>query len=188
MNIAEHRLTPSLIYKMYKITFPISRDSNQYGPLLKDTLLLGLHRGCFHDKNKCKSSSQDHLTKSNCHIHERNSVGNCYLECNAKNYTNGGCTNNVNFYFALKGTICLCICDNNIIQILTESYKCNSMCMGSINNGEYGGWNHFSVYESTTVALPNAYFGGFCLTCRPQSHFDNTALYSRDCNSNAAGH
>lgn len=128
------------------------------------------------------------MTKSNCHIHERNSVGNCYLECNAKNYTNGGCTNNVNFYFALKGTICLCICDNNIIQILTESYKCNSMCMGSINNGEYGGWNHFSVYESTTVALPNAYFGGFCLTCRPQSHSDNTALYSRDCNSNAAGH
>lgn len=62
------------------------------------------------------------------------------------------------------------------------------MCRDSISNGECGGLNSFSVYESTTVALPDAHFGGFCLTCRPQNHSMNTTLYGQNCNAIAAGY
>lgn len=123
-----------------------------------------------------------------CHIRNSNTAGNCYFECKAKNYTNGGCANNVHFFFGLKGTICICMCNNNLMQTLSESSKCAYICKGSISNGVCGGLNHFSVYESTTFALPEALFGGFCLTCHLQSHSNNTMMLSRDCNANAAGY
>lgn len=147
------------------------------------------YRGCFYDQNICPSSTKKHLTTTTfCHVLNGNSAGNCYFKCKSKNYTYGGCANNVHFFFGLKGTICLCMCNNNLMQTLSESPKCNYLCRGSISNGVCGGLNHFSVYESTTVGLPDARFGGFCLTCQSQSHSINTMLFSRDCNANATGY
>lgn len=147
------------------------------------------YRGCFYDQNICPSSTKENLTTTtSCHYLNINTVGNCYFECKSKNNTYGGCANNVHFFFGLKGTICLCMCNYNLFQTLSKSSKCNSMCRGSINNGECGGLNHFSMYESTTVALPDAHFGGFCLTCQSQSHSNHTMLYSRDCNTNTVGY
>lgn len=149
------------------------------------------YKGCFHDENLCWSPTKKQFTTTtSCHILNNNTVGNCYFECKAKNYTNGGCANKVQFFFGLKRTICLCMCNYNLMQTLLESTKCNFVCRGSINNGVCGGYtgNYFSVYESTTVVLPDTHFGGFCLTCQPQSNSNYTILYSQDCNANATGY
>lgn len=146
------------------------------------------YKGCFYDENLCWPSTKEHLTTMNCHNLKSNTARNCYFECKSKNNTNGGCANNEHFFFGLNGTICLCMCNYNLMQTLSESFKCNYMCMGSIINGECGGLNYLSVYESTTVALPDAHFRGFCLTCQSQIHFNKTILYSRDCNANTAGY
>lgn len=146
------------------------------------------YRGCFHDDNLCLPSTKGYLTTTTCHNLNSNTAGNCFFECKSKNNTNGGCVDNVHFLYGLMGTICLCMCNYNLMQTLSESSKCNDMCRGSISNGECGGLNSFSVYESTTVVLPDAHFRGFCLTCRSKSLYDNTMLYSRDCNANTAGY
>lgn len=144
------------------------------------------YRGCFYYENPCWSSTRKHL---NCHILESNTVGNCYYECKSKNYINGGCERNVHFFFGLMGTICLCMCENNLMQPLSESWKCNSICRESISNGECGRFNYYySVYESTTVALPDGHFRGLCMTCQSQSHSNNTMLYSKNCSTDAAGY
>lgn len=146
------------------------------------------YRGCFHDENIRWLTTKHHLSKTICHILESNAPGNCYFECKSKNYTNGGCANNEHFFFGLIGTVCLCMCNNIIMQTLSESSECNRMCSESISNGECGGLNFFSVYESTTVELPDAHFGGFCLTCQAQSNSNITMLYGKDCNASADGY
>lgn len=143
------------------------------------------YRGCFHDENIRWLTTKHHLLKTICHILESNAPRNCYFECKSKNYTNGGCANNEHFFFGLMGTVCLCMCNNIIMQTLSESSECNRMCSESISNGECGGLNFFSVYESTTVELSDAHFGGFCLTCQAQSNSNFTMLYGKDCNANA---
>lgn len=57
-----------------------------------------------------------------------------------------------------------CVCVMTISCKLYQKVQNNSMCDRSISNGECGGFTYFSVYESRTVALPDAQFGGFCLT------------------------
>lgn len=126
--------------------------------------------------------------KKTCHIIQNNTVGNCYFECKSKNNSYGGCANNVNFFFGLQKSMCLCLCENTMIRNISQSAKCNISCGASITNGECGGIGYFSMYESMNVSLPDSNFRGFCLTCRQQSDTSNVLLYSIDCNENAMGY
>lgn len=132
----------------------------------------------------CQSSTGSHLIKKTCHIIQNNTVGNCYFECKSKNNSSGGCANNVNFFFGLQKSMCLCLCENTMIRNISQSAKCNISCGASITNGECGGIGYFSMYESMNVSLPDSHFRGFCLTCRQQSDTSNVLLYSIDCNEN----
>lgn len=136
----------------------------------------------------CQSSTGSHLIKKTCHIIQNNTVGNCYFECKSKNNSYGGCANNVNFFFGLQKSMCLCLCENTMIRNISQSAKCNISCGASITNGECGGIGYFSMYESMNVSLPDSHFRGFCLTCRQQSDTSNVLLYSIDCNENAMGY
>lgn len=145
------------------------------------------YRGCVRE-SMCKSSTGSHLTKRTCHILQTNTVGNCYFECKSKNYSYGGCANNVNFFFGLQKSTCLCLCDNTILSHISESAKCNMLCGTTITNGECGGIGYFSMYESVNVSLPDTHFRGFCLTCRQQRDTSNVLLYGKGCNESARGH
>lgn len=79
------------------------------------------------------------------------------------------------------------MCDKTDIHYISESAKCNLSCGTSLSNGECGGIGYFSMYESMNVSLPDAHFGGFCLTCRQQSNSNKTLLYSIDCTDKATG-
>lgn len=144
------------------------------------------YRGCFYE-NICRSFIGTHFAKSTCHHLENNTVGNCYFECKSKIYSNGGCANTANFFFALSEYVCLCLCDNTRIKNILESSKCNLSCGSSFDNGECGGIGFLSIYETINIMLPETHFGGFCLTCRQKSDPSDTQLYSRDCNENIAG-
>lgn len=145
------------------------------------------YRGCFRESG-CGLLTGSRLTKTTCHIIQNNTVGNCYFECKSNNHFYAGCANNVNFFFGLQESMCLCLCYNTIIQNISESAKCNISCGTSITNGECGGIGYFSMYESMNVTLPDTHFGGFCLTCRQQSDPSDINLYSIDCNEKAWGH
>lgn len=123
------------------------------------------------------------------HYLERNTVGNCYFECKLKNENYGGCASNVNFFFGLRMSMCLCLCDIFIRNQISESDECHS-CGTSINDGECGGSYYISLYETINIKLSDAHFGGFCLTCRSQSdsNVNRSVLYSIDCNDNATGY
>lgn len=144
-------------------------------------------RGCFH-KYLCMPLMGTHFTKSTCHHLENNTAGNCYFECKSKIYSNGGCANTANFFFALSESVCFCLCDNTPIRHISESSKCNLSCGSSIDNGECGGIGYFSIYETINIMLPETLFGGFCLTCRSESDLSNAQLYSMDCSENIAGY
>lgn len=120
---------------------------------------------------------------------ENNTVGNCYFECKLKNESYGECVNNVNFFFGLQESMCLCLCDNFIRNQISESDKCYS-CGTSLDDGECGGFHYISLYETMDIKISDAHFGGFCLTCRPQSDYNvyKSVLYSIDCNINATGY
>lgn len=126
--------------------------------------------------------------KKTCHIVQNNTVGNCYFECKSKNNSYRGCANNVNFFFGLQKSMCLCLCENTMIRNISESAKCNISCGASITSGECGGIGYFSMYESMNVSLPDSHFRGFCLTCRQQSDTRNVLLYSIECNENTMGY
>lgn len=171
---------------MYKIIYPIQEDYDQSGPQKKDSLLLGFH---FRDYI-CQSSTGSHLIKKTCHIVQNNTVGNCYFECKSKNNSYGGWANNVNFFFCLQKSmcLCLCLCENTMKRNISENAKCNISCGASITSGECGGIGYFSMYESMNVSLPDSHFRGFCLTCRQQSYTSNVLLYSIEYNENTMGY
>lgn len=147
------------------------------------------YRGCFNENlHSVCSFTGTNFTSSTCHHLENNSAGNCYFECKSKIYTNGGCANTAYFFFGLQKLICLCLCDDTIIQNFSESSKCNLSCGTSINDGECGGIGYISMYETINITIPETHFGGFCLTCRQKSDPSDTQLYSRDCNENIAGY
>lgn len=83
-------------------------------------------------------------------------------------------------------SVCLCLCKNIKISNNSESDKCNFLCETSFYNGECGGLIYFNLYELMDIKLPEAYFAGFCLTCR-QGDSKNIALFSINCNANATG-
>lgn len=122
------------------------------------------------------------------HFLNNNTVGNCYSNCKSKKYTQGGCANNVHFFFGLYNNLCACLCDNINKNHISEISKCNLSCGTSINDGECGGLGYFSLYETIHVTLPETHFGGFCLTCRQQSNPNEPQFYSKDCNDKATGH
>ncbi|XP_052707442.1 uncharacterized protein LOC128182740 [Crassostrea angulata] len=147
------------------------------------------YRGCFYENlHSVCSLTGTNFTNSTCHHLENNSAGNCYFECKSNIYTNGGCANTANFFFGLQKLFCLCLCDDTIIQNISESSKCNLSCGTSINDGECGGIGYISMYETINITIPETHFGGFCLTCRQKSDPSDTQLYSRDCNENIAGY
>lgn len=120
---------------------------------------------------------------------ENNNVGNCYFECKLENENYGGCVHNVNFFFGLQESMCFCLCDNFLRNQILQSDECHS-CGTSFNGGECGGSYYISLYETMDIKLSDAHFGGFCLTCRPQSDssVNKSNLYSIDCNDNATGY
>lgn len=124
--------------------------------------------------------------RNKTHYLERNTVGNCYFKCKLNDENYGGCASNVNFFFGLRMSMCLCLCDIFIRNQISESDECHS-CGTSINDGEWGGSYFISLYE--TINISDAHFGGFCLTCRSQSdsNVNKSVLYSIDCNDNATG-
>lgn len=50
-----------------------------------------------------------------CYVFNGNLVGNCYFKCKMRKNINGGCVNNVYFFFGFKGIICLCMCNYNFM-------------------------------------------------------------------------
>lgn len=140
------------------------------------------YRGCVQDNNLCSS------TNNSCHNIENNTAGNCYFECASKNYTKWGSSINTNFFFGLQNSTCLCLYGDVIIRYILESSKCNFLCRSSFDYGECGGLGFFSVYHSMDISLPDANFGGFCLTIRPQYDCNKTVLYSIDCSDKGSGY
>lgn len=128
------------------------------------------------------------MTRKKLHL-ENNNVGNCYFECKLENGNYGGCVNNVKFFFGLQELMYFCLCDNFVRNHISKSDKCHS-CGTSLDDGECGGFHYISLYETMNIKIPDAHFGGFCLTCRPQSDssVNKSNLYSIDCNDNATGY
>lgn len=144
------------------------------------------YRGCFHIHSYLLFTP--YMGKKT-HYLLSETVGNCYFECKLNNENNGGCANNVNFYFGLRMSWCICLCDIFIKNQISESANCIS-CGTSLNDGECGEFNFISIYETMDIKLLDEHFGGFCLTCRPQSDssINKSNLYSIDCNDNATGY
>lgn len=145
------------------------------------------YRGCFYG-SFCGSTNDTNFTSTNCHTLKNNTPGNCYYECSSKNKSYGGCAFEVNFFFGLQKSLCLCICDYFLIRNISESVKCSFSCGTSFNDGECGGSSYLSLYEPMNITLPDTHFGGFCLTCRQQIESNETILYSLACNEEANGY
>lgn len=145
------------------------------------------YRGCIYG-SFCGSTNDTNFTSTNCHTLKNNIPGNCYYECSSKNKTYGGCAFEVNFFFGLQKSLCLCICDYFLIRHISESVKCSFSCGTSFNDGECGGSGYLSLYEPMNITLPDTHFGGFCLTCRQQIESNETMLYSLACNEEANGY
>lgn len=143
------------------------------------------YRGCFPITSYPFSKAVMERKK---HRLENNNVGNCYFKCKLENGNYGGCVNNVKF-FGLQELMCFCLCDNFVRNHISESDKCRS-CETSLNDGECGGSDYISLYETMDIKISDAHFGGLCLTCRPQSDpsVNMSNLYSIDCNNNATGY
>lgn len=134
------------------------------------------YRGCY----------EGGLCEGHCDKLINNTIGNCYFHCKSNNYSEGGCADTEEFYFALQENLCSCLCDKTKLSKISESINCSLSCEQDINKGECGGKTFFSKYEVITVNLSKRSFRGFCLACRKQD--GRIQLSSMECDATANGY